>query len=54
LAACGNPFPKKIRGKEDLGTIKGGEATVRGDLIFISGILARLSWFFYLRPARAL
>jgi hypothetical protein len=48
------PLPQDDKGKEDLGTIKEGRPPLRRDPIFISGLLVRLSWFFYLRPARAL
>jgi hypothetical protein len=54
LAVCGNPFPKMIRGRRTLALLKEGRPPLRGDQIFISGLLARLSWFFYLRPVRAL
>jgi hypothetical protein len=47
------PLPQVDKGKEDLGAIKGEKLPLGGDLIFISE-LARLSWFFYLRPDRAL
>jgi hypothetical protein len=48
------PLPQVDEGKEDLGAIKGGRLPLRKDLISISELLARLSWFFYLRPVRAL
>jgi hypothetical protein len=51
---CGNPFPKMIRGRRTRALKKEGRPPLRGDLIFFSGLLARLSWFFYLRPVRAL
>jgi hypothetical protein len=35
-------------------TAKDQKTSSRGDQIFISRLLARLSWFFYLRLARAL
>jgi hypothetical protein len=54
LAVCGNPFPKKIRGRRTLALLKEGRSPLIGDRIFISGLLARLSWFFYLWPTRAL
>jgi hypothetical protein len=41
-------LPQVDKGKEDLGAIKGGGPPFREDLIFISGLLARLSRFFYL------
>jgi hypothetical protein len=48
------PLPQDDKGKEDLGAIKGGRPPIRRDLIFISELLARLSWFLYLWPVRAL
>jgi hypothetical protein len=54
LVVCGNPFPQVDKGKKDLSAIKGGEAPLRKDQIFIFELLARLSWFFYLWPVRAL
>jgi hypothetical protein len=54
MAVCGNPFPKKIRGRRTRPLYKEGRPPLRRDPIFFSGLLARLSWFFYLRPVRAL
>jgi hypothetical protein len=54
LAVCGNPFPKMIRGRRTSVLYKEGRPPLRRDLIFISGLLARLSWFFNLWPVRAL
>jgi hypothetical protein len=54
LAVCGNPFPKMIRGRRTLALQKEGRPPLRGDGIFIFGLLARLSGFFYLWPVRAL
>jgi hypothetical protein len=48
------PLPQDDKGKKDIGAIKEGRPPLRKDLIFISGLLARLSGFFYLRPVRAL
>jgi hypothetical protein len=48
------PLPQVDEGKEDLGSIKEGKLPLRNYLILISELLARLSWFFYLRPVRAL
>jgi hypothetical protein len=54
LAICGNPFPKLMRGRRTSVLLKEGRLPLRKDLIPISELLARLSWFFYLRPVRAL
>jgi hypothetical protein len=54
LGCLWQPLAQDDKGKEDLGAIKGGRPPLRGDSILISGLLARLSWFFYLRPVRAL
>jgi hypothetical protein len=43
-----------IRGRRTLALQKEGRPPLRGDGIFIFGLLARLSGFFYLRPVRAL
>jgi hypothetical protein len=43
-----------IRGRRTSALYKEGRPPLRGDPIFISGLLARLSWFFYLWPVRAL
>jgi hypothetical protein len=54
LAICGNPFPKMIRGRRTSALEKEGRPPLRRDPIFIFRLLARLSWFFYFRPVRAL
>jgi hypothetical protein len=54
LGRLWQPLPQDDKGKEDLSAIKGGRPPLRADPIFISGLLARLSWFFNLRPVRAL
>jgi hypothetical protein len=49
---CGNPFPKLMRGRRTLHYKRRGGCPL--ERIPISELLARLNWFFYLWPARAL
>jgi hypothetical protein len=42
------PLSQDDKGKEVLGAIKEGRPPLRRDSIFISGLIARLSGFFYL------
>jgi hypothetical protein len=43
-----------MRGRRTLALQKEGKLSLRTDLVLIYELLARLSWFFSLRPVRAL